>query len=383
MTVPTALDTRFRDAAAAEGLLDVAYDLVDTPVGQLLVAVTDHGVCEISYDPEPEREEEQLARAFGVRVLRSAKPTDEARRQLDEYFAGKRTDFDLPLDLRQARDFGRAVLDELARVPYGELTTYGTLAARAGRPRAARAVGTVMNRNPVPIVLPCHRVVGSTGSLVGYARRPRPQAHAARAGRLAAEGLTRARAAVMTVANHPRRQTMKRLVLAAILALMLVPAAPAAAAGPTLKSLQAQITTLKKQVKTLQKQVKADRSFSLASLAYSGCSFAVTADALQGTWTALDARFVSEGARSALRRADPGRRLRRLPGVLDRPGQESEPSDRRGLSGAAERLQVAGSSSTGSSRARASSRSDGCTRISSIPPGPNPSKAESSSWVGR
>lgn len=169
MTVPNTLDARFRDAAAAEGLLDVAYDLVDSPVGQLLVAVTDHGVCEISYDPEPEREEEQLARAFGVRVLRSPKPTDEARRQLDEYFAGKRKDFELALDLRLAREFGRAVLEELARVPYGELTTYGTLATRAGRPRAARAVGTVMNRNPVPIVLPCHRVVGSTGSLVGYA----------------------------------------------------------------------------------------------------------------------------------------------------------------------------------------------------------------------
>jgi hypothetical protein len=88
---------------------------------------------------------------------------------------------------------------------------------------------------------------------------------------------------------------MKRLLLAAVLALMLVPAAPATAAGPTLKSLQAQITTLKKQVKTLQKQVKADRNFSLAALAFSGCSWAVTADALQGTWTALDARFVSEG----------------------------------------------------------------------------------------
>jgi hypothetical protein len=84
---------------------------------------------------------------------------------------------------------------------------------------------------------------------------------------------------------------MKRLLLAAVLALMLVPAAPATAAGPTLKSLQAQITTLKKQVKTLQKQVKTDRNFSLASLAYSGCSFAVTADAFQGTWTALDARL--------------------------------------------------------------------------------------------
>jgi methylated-DNA-[protein]-cysteine S-methyltransferase len=168
MTVPAKLDARFRDAAAAEGLLDVAYDLVDTPVGRLLVAVTDRGLCEISYDPEPERETEALARAFGGRVLRSPRPTDEARRQLDEYFAGERRSFELPVDLRLARDFGRTVLEELARVPYGELTTYGTLAARAGRPRAARAVGTVMNRNPVPIVLPCHRVVGSTGALVGY-----------------------------------------------------------------------------------------------------------------------------------------------------------------------------------------------------------------------
>ncbi len=168
MTVSPELDARFRDAAAAEGLLDVAYDLVDTPVGPLLVAVTDRGLCEISFDPEPDREAEALARAFGARVLRSPRPTDEARRQLDEYFAGDRRRFDLPVDLRLAREFGRAVLRELARVPYGELTTYGTLAAKAGRPRAARAVGTVMNRNPVPIVLPCHRVVGSTGALVGY-----------------------------------------------------------------------------------------------------------------------------------------------------------------------------------------------------------------------
>ena len=169
MTVSPELDARFRDAAAAEGLLDVAYELHDTPVGELLIAVTDQGLCEIHYDADPEAEAERLARLFGTRVLRSSRPTDEARRQLDEYFAGKRRDFDLPVDLRPAREFGRAVLEELARVPYGEVTTYGTLAAKAGRPRAARAVGTVMNRNPVPIVLPCHRVVGSTGSLVGYA----------------------------------------------------------------------------------------------------------------------------------------------------------------------------------------------------------------------
>jgi methylated-DNA-[protein]-cysteine S-methyltransferase len=169
MTVSPELDGRFRAAAAAEGLLDVAYELHDTPVGRLLVAVTDRGVCEISYDADPAVEAERLARAFGARVLRSPRPTDEVRRQLDEYFAGKRHEFELEVDLTPAREFGRAVLEQLARVPYGELTTYGTLAVRAGRPRAARAVGTIMNRNPVPIVLPCHRVVGSTGSLVGYA----------------------------------------------------------------------------------------------------------------------------------------------------------------------------------------------------------------------
>jgi methylated-DNA-[protein]-cysteine S-methyltransferase len=131
----------------------------ETPVGDVVVVTSDRGVYGIAMDAPP-----------GLIPLDEAPERDDGvARQLDEYFAGKRTVFDLPLDLRQARDFGRAVLDELARVPYGELTTYGTLAARAGRPRAARAVGTVMNRNPVPIVLPCHRVVGSTGSLVGYA----------------------------------------------------------------------------------------------------------------------------------------------------------------------------------------------------------------------
>jgi methylated-DNA-[protein]-cysteine S-methyltransferase len=165
-TVPATLDARFRAAARDAGLVDVAYDLVDSPVGTLLLAATQRGLCRVSFDPEPEREEERLARAFGVRVLRA--PLDEPKRELDEYFAGRRRSFELPVDLALARDFGRAVLAELARVPFGRTTTYGALAARAGRPRAARAVGTIMNRNPVPIVLPCHRVVGSTGALVGY-----------------------------------------------------------------------------------------------------------------------------------------------------------------------------------------------------------------------
>ena len=167
-TVPTTIDRQFRDAAAAAGLLDVSYDIADTPIGPLLVAVTERGLCRVSFDPEPERETEHLARGFGARVLRSPRPLDPVKRELDEYFEGQRQEFDLPVDLRGRSEFTRQVLDQLARVPYGEVTTYGSLAALTGRPRAARAVGTIMNRNPIPIVLPCHRVVGSTGSLVGY-----------------------------------------------------------------------------------------------------------------------------------------------------------------------------------------------------------------------
>jgi methylated-DNA-[protein]-cysteine S-methyltransferase len=168
MKVSPELDRRFRDAAADAGLLDVAYDIVDTPIGHLLVAATDGGLCRISYDPEHDRVVEHLARTLGTRVLRSARPVDPTRRQLDEYFEKNRTEFELDVDLRLAPDFSRRVLEELARVPYGEMTTYGELARRVERPRAARAVGTVMNRNPIPIVLPCHRVVGASGSLVGY-----------------------------------------------------------------------------------------------------------------------------------------------------------------------------------------------------------------------
>jgi methylated-DNA-[protein]-cysteine S-methyltransferase len=170
MTLSPALDERFRAAAAAANLLDVAFDVItDTPVGPLLVGVTDHGVCRISYDPDSEHHLEALAKQFGPRVLRSPKPIDEVRRELDEYFEGRRRHFDLAPDLRGLSDYNQKVLSELARVEYGHTTTYGTLAALTGNPRAARAVGTIMNRNPIPIVLPCHRVVGASGSLTGYA----------------------------------------------------------------------------------------------------------------------------------------------------------------------------------------------------------------------
>jgi len=167
--VPTLLDERFRDTAAAEGILDVAYDVLDdTPVGKLIVGVSDRGLCRIGFDPSPEEELDRLARQFGPRVLRSPKAIDRVRAELDEYFAGRRHGFDLKLDLRAAPEFHQRVLAELSRVEYGRTTTYGALAAQVGSPRAARAVGTVMNRNPIPIVLPCHRVVGASGSLVGY-----------------------------------------------------------------------------------------------------------------------------------------------------------------------------------------------------------------------
>ncbi len=169
MTVSPDLDRRFRDAAATLGLLDVGFDVVETPLGRLLVAASDRGLASISFDAEPEEQLERLARIAGPRVLRAPRSVDEARRELGEYFEGRRHAFDLALDLRALPQFTVSVLEELAQVPYGETTTYGALAARVGRPRAARAVGTVMNRNRIPIVLPCHRVVGSTGSLVGYA----------------------------------------------------------------------------------------------------------------------------------------------------------------------------------------------------------------------
>jgi methylated-DNA-[protein]-cysteine S-methyltransferase len=162
------LDRRFREAAAATGPLDVAFDLVDSPVGELLVAVTNRGLCRISFDPEPEAEVESLARGHGLRVLRAPKRLDEPKRQLAEYFEGDREEFDLPADLTGVAPFQAGVLHELARVPFGELTTYGALARSIGKPRAARAVGGALNRNPIPIVLPCHRVVGATGDLVGY-----------------------------------------------------------------------------------------------------------------------------------------------------------------------------------------------------------------------
>ena len=169
MSISTDLDNRFREAAARSGLLDAGYDLVDSPLGRLLVAASDRGILRISFDPDVDEHIDWLSRIAGRNVLRSARQVDPVRRELDEYFEGRRHTFDLSVDLQDATPFAERVLRELSRIPYGQTATYSELAARAGNPQAARAVGMTMNRNRIPIVLPCHRVIGANGSLVGYA----------------------------------------------------------------------------------------------------------------------------------------------------------------------------------------------------------------------
>jgi methylated-DNA-[protein]-cysteine S-methyltransferase len=169
MTVSPDLDRRFRDAAMTLDLVDVGYDVVESPIGPLFVAASGRGLAAISFQSDPDEQLDRLARIAGPRVLRSPRSIALARRELDEYFKGERRGFDLSLDLRGLPPFTLSVLHALARVPYGKTTTYGALAAKVGHPQAARAVGTVMNRNRIPIVLPCHRVVGATGALTGYA----------------------------------------------------------------------------------------------------------------------------------------------------------------------------------------------------------------------
>src|SRR4051794_17897348 len=168
MNVSPDLDNRFRDAASALALVDVSYDVVETEIGSMLAGVTDHGLAFLSFDPQPDARLEALAAFAGPRVLRTRRGVDLVRSELDEYFAGRRTAFELSIDLRCLPDFTVSVLAELARVPYGHTATYRELAERVGNANASRAVGTVMNRNRIPIVLPCHRIVGTSGSLVGY-----------------------------------------------------------------------------------------------------------------------------------------------------------------------------------------------------------------------
>ena len=161
-----------RDAATGQ-LLDVAYRTVDSPVGALLLAATTVGLVRVAYDVEDhDAVLARLAGSVSPRVLRAPARLDAAARQLDEYFTKRRTDFEVPVDLRLAEGFRRSVIEHLRGIGYGRRESYAAVASAVGNPRAVRAVGTACANNPLPVVIPCHRVVrsdGSTGQYVGGA----------------------------------------------------------------------------------------------------------------------------------------------------------------------------------------------------------------------
>jgi methylated-DNA-[protein]-cysteine S-methyltransferase len=168
------LHGRLEDDAARAGVLDVAWTTVDTPVGPLLLAATEHGLVRVAYEREDHGTVlEELARRISPRVLRAPARLEPAVQQLQEYFAGTRTRFDLPLDRSLSRGFRRLVQEHLPEIGHGRTQSYGDVARAVGRPGAGRAVGTACATNPLPVVVPCHRVLRSDGSLGGYVGGPR------------------------------------------------------------------------------------------------------------------------------------------------------------------------------------------------------------------
>ena len=165
------LRARLAAAAQAEGILDVAYRTVDTPVGPLLLAATEQGLVRVAYPNQGHDAVLQaLADRVSPRVLQAPARLDPVARQLDDYFAGRRQRFDVPLDWRLSTGFRSTVLHHLAiDVDYGHTASYAALAALAGNPKAVRAVGTACATNPLPVVVPCHRVVRSDGAIGNYA----------------------------------------------------------------------------------------------------------------------------------------------------------------------------------------------------------------------
>ena len=155
--------------AEDEGLLEVAYGSVESPFGDLLAAVTPRGLLRLSYDPSRnDKVLQQIAEKVSPRILEAPQRLDPVRRELDEYFEGRRRKFDLKLDWGLTRGFFQAILRETARVPFGEVATYKQMAEAAGSPRAVRAAGNALGSNPIPIVVPCHRIVRTGGKMGGY-----------------------------------------------------------------------------------------------------------------------------------------------------------------------------------------------------------------------
>ena len=164
-----ALRSRLARRAADEGLLDVAYGVAESPLGPLTVMVTPRGLIRLSYPGEGiDAQLAEIAARVSPRILEAPERTDDVRRQLDAYFARKRTAFDLPIDWRLVRGFAGQVLQATARIPFGTVSSYRQVATEAGSPNAYRAAGNALGSNPIPIVVPCHRVLHAGGGLGGY-----------------------------------------------------------------------------------------------------------------------------------------------------------------------------------------------------------------------
>jgi len=163
------LRDRLAAAAQADGILDLAYRTVDSPVGPLLLAATELGLVRVAYASEDHNEVLQaLSDRISPRVLHAPERLDPVARELEEYFAGRRRVFDVPLDWHLSAGFRSTVLHRLPEIGYGHTASYATVAEMAGNPKAVRAVGSACATNPLPVVVPCHRVVRSDGGLGGY-----------------------------------------------------------------------------------------------------------------------------------------------------------------------------------------------------------------------
>lgn len=166
---PARITAELARRANADGLLDVAWATLDTPLGPIAVFVTPRGLVRVAYDRENFAQvAEEVAEHVSPRVLAAPERTDPVRAQLDEYFGERRHIFDIPIDWSLVRGFNQGVLRATAAIPYGEVASYGDVAAAAGSPRAARAAGNALAGNPIPIVVPCHRVIHADGGLGGY-----------------------------------------------------------------------------------------------------------------------------------------------------------------------------------------------------------------------
>ena len=170
---PETLERLHRELEASarrDGILDIAYRTIDTPVGPLLLAATEKGLVRVAYEREDhDKVLELLATKVSPRILRSPDRLDRAAFEIDQYFSGARTDFDLALDLSLSNGFRKAVQRYLPQIAYGHTQSYAEVARRVGNPKAIRAVGTACATNPLPIVVPCHRVIRTDGTLGGYA----------------------------------------------------------------------------------------------------------------------------------------------------------------------------------------------------------------------